>query len=292
MAWPIAIPYVAPAVGEGLLWGAGVLGSGLAALGIIENKDAIREGISNLGTSIKRGAENGIRSWSEAMSPKGPLPNPSIDQRTGRYVAVPDAVRVANPVVEQVLLPDVLRPDRVTQATATSGTSSRTSRRKPAGSTTSSGASTSGTTPDPRNNNNNNSTRVSRLGKAWQWVKKHPKTSIAVGAAGFYPTREWIVKPTLNYAGPAIGNVVSYITAGETPFNIPAVANDSTDLWYNGGVGKVLNPLPTREQFAPTYQETDAAVEKNIAPTDTFTRAPIAEPDTSAVRNGVVFLVK
>lgn len=305
MAGPaiFAAPYVAPAIGEGILWGAGALGAGLASLGIIENKDAIENGIRDFGTSIKRGTENGIRAWSEAMSPVEITVDPSVDQKTGRYIAVPDATRVSTPYV-QTLLPEALNTSgRVMVASGSSSTgtaqpSGRTrGRRKPATpapttgtNTGAAGSSTAAPTPNPQNDND--STKVSRATKAWQWVKAHPKTSIAVGAGAFYPTREWVVKPTLNYVGPAVGNAVSYVTAGEAPFNIPAVANDSTDLWYRGGVGKVLNPSLTRQGYPTNYKETDAAVEavQNPVPVDTFTRAPMVVPDTSRVRNGIVFV--
>lgn len=59
-----ALPWAVPAVGEGLLWGAGALGTGLAAMGIIENKDAIRDGVSGFGNWVSNGVQNGIRSWS------------------------------------------------------------------------------------------------------------------------------------------------------------------------------------------------------------------------------------
>lgn len=93
-----ALP-LAPAVGEGLLWGAGLLGSGLTALGIIENKDAIRDGISDFGSWISNGVGNGIKAWSEAMSPKGPAgPNPNYDVATGKPIAVADVTRVQRPI--------------------------------------------------------------------------------------------------------------------------------------------------------------------------------------------------
>lgn len=93
MALPIALPWAGPAIGEGLLWGAGALGTGLAAAGIIDNKDAIREGISDFGNWIGDKVGSGIRAWSEAMSPKGPIgPSPHYDARTGRPVAVTDAI--------------------------------------------------------------------------------------------------------------------------------------------------------------------------------------------------------
>lgn len=93
-----ALP-LAPAVGKGLLWGAGLLSSGLTALGIIENKDAIRDGISDFGSWISNGVGNGIKAWSEAMSPKGPAgPNPNYDVATGKPIAVADATRVQRPI--------------------------------------------------------------------------------------------------------------------------------------------------------------------------------------------------
>lgn len=101
-----ALPWVAPAVGEGLLWGAGVLGTGLAALGIIENKDAIRDGISDFGNWVSTGVGNGIRAWSDAMSPKGPIgPNPNYDVATRRPIAVADATRVQMPLLRQQIQP-------------------------------------------------------------------------------------------------------------------------------------------------------------------------------------------
>ena len=102
----IALPWVAPAVGEGLLWGAGALGTGLAALGIIENKDAIRDGISDFGNWVSTGVGNGIRAWSDAMSPKGPIgPNPNYDVATRRPIAVADATRVQMPLLRQQIQP-------------------------------------------------------------------------------------------------------------------------------------------------------------------------------------------
>lgn len=102
----IALPWVAPAVGEGLLWGAGALGTGLAALGIIENKDAIRDGISDFGNWVSTGVGNGIRAWSDAMSPKGPVgPSPYYDAATGRPIAVADATRVQMPLLRQQIKP-------------------------------------------------------------------------------------------------------------------------------------------------------------------------------------------
>lgn len=93
MALPIALPWAAPAIGEGLLWGAGALGAGLAAAGIIDNKDAIREGVSDFGNWVGDKVGSGIRAWSDAMSPKGLAgPNPHYDARTGRPIAVTDAI--------------------------------------------------------------------------------------------------------------------------------------------------------------------------------------------------------
>lgn len=110
-----ALPWVAPAAGEGLLWGAGALGTGLAALGIIENKDAIRNGISDFGNWVSTGVQNGIRSWSDAMSPKGPVgPNPNYDVATGRPIAVQDATRVQMPLLRQPIQP---RPFGATRST-------------------------------------------------------------------------------------------------------------------------------------------------------------------------------
>lgn len=95
----IALPWTVPAIGEGLAWGAGALGTGLAALGIIENKDAIKDGISDFGNWVSTGVENGIRAWSDAMSPKGPAgPSPHYDAATGRPIAVADATRVQMPL--------------------------------------------------------------------------------------------------------------------------------------------------------------------------------------------------
>lgn len=84
--------------------------------------------------------------------------------------------------------------------------------------------------------------KPSLMEKVWEWAKKNPKKSIAIGAAAFYPTREYIIKPSLNYVGPAVGNGVSYITTGKAPFNIPLVSSDSTQLLYEGKVGTVKRP--------------------------------------------------
>ena len=299
MAGPaiFAAPYVAPAIGEGILWGAGALGTGLAALGIIDNKDAIKQGIRDFGTFIRTGTENGIRSLSRSMSPKGPAIDPSVDKSTGRYIAVSDATRVQTPFV-QTLLPEALNSPargRVMSATASGGSggaqagaTQSKSRRKPAANRGTAGASTAGSStaaPTPNPQNDNDSTKISRATKAWQWIKAHPKTSIAIGAGAFYPTREWIIKPTLNYVGPAVGNAVSYITVGEAPFNIPAVANDSTDLWYRGGVGKVLNPSLTRQGYSSDYRNTDAAVDSAAV-----SQKQLAVPvDTVSQNNGLIF---
>ena len=130
--------------------------------------------------------------------------------------------------------------------------------------------------PEPQNQDNNpnenpKDKKPSRVRRTIDWVKNHPKTSIAIGAGAFYPTREWVVKPALNYVGPAVGNAVSYITTGNAPFNIPSVANDSTDLWFRGGVGRVLNPSLTRQGTSTNQQE--PTVEKAVQP-DTIVVAP------------------
>ncbi len=108
-----ALPWFAPAVGEGLLWGAGALGTGLATLGIIENKDAIRNGISDFGDWVSTGVQNGIRSWSDTMSPKGSArPNPNYDVATGRPSAVRDATRVQMPLLRQPIPPGLFGATR------------------------------------------------------------------------------------------------------------------------------------------------------------------------------------
>lgn len=90
----IALPWLTPA----LAWGLGALGTGLSTLGIIKNKDDIKDGISYLGNSVSNGIQKGIRYWSDAMSPKEPSPNPNYDVATGRPIAVADATRVAMPL--------------------------------------------------------------------------------------------------------------------------------------------------------------------------------------------------
>lgn len=110
---------------------------------------------------------------------------------------------------------------------------------------------------EPENDQEDNKPgKMKRLG---QWVKKHPWKATGVGigvATAAYPTRKYIVGPLSNYALPMLGNAGSWFVSGETPFNIPAVANDSTDLWYKGSVGKVkTSPRDTtftQERTVPT----------------------------------------
>lgn len=133
---------------------------------------------------------------------------------------------------------------------------------------------------NPKNDPKKDPKKPSKIRKAVQWVKSHPKTSIAIAAGGFYPTREWIIKPVLNYVGPSIGNVASYLATGEAPFNIPTVANDSTDLLYKGVVGKVK---PSQQIKQPTD-----TVKQQSTPVDTFKTVPM-EPIDSVI-NGIRFI--
>lgn len=101
-----ALPWVAPIVGEGLAWGLGGLAALWTGKSIAENKDDIVRGVSDFGNRVSTGVQNGIRSWSNAMSPKGPLPpNPNYDVATGRPIAVADATRVQMPLLRQQIKP-------------------------------------------------------------------------------------------------------------------------------------------------------------------------------------------
>lgn len=110
-----ALPWAAPAVGEGLAWGLGGLAALWTGKSIAENKDDIVRGVSDFGNWVSNGVQNGIRSWSDAMSPKGPVgPNPNYDVATGRPIAVQDATRVQMPLLRQPVQP---RPFGVTRST-------------------------------------------------------------------------------------------------------------------------------------------------------------------------------
>lgn len=100
--------------------------------------------------------------------------------------------------------------------------------------------------------------------KSWNWMKAHPKTSIGAALLLAYPTREHVVKPVANYAAPAVGNVTSYVVTGKAPFNIPFVAKDSTDLIYNGGIGKIKSDTIKHIPTSKLQQN------RNSAPNDTI----------------------
>ncbi len=245
MPGPIAIPWVLPAVGEGLLYGAGALGTGLAALGIIENKDAIRNGVSDFGNWLSNGVQTGIKSASQAMSPSFSIQNPSVDQNTGRYIAVSDATSVQTPY-PTVLLPQVLQ----TRREASKGTS-RTRSKKP---TTPTAESTTETPQPPKNEND---PKRSLIRRGMQWVKENPKKSLTIGAVAVSnPSRKYVLGPLFNYTLPSAGNIATEFFAGKAPFNIPFVANDSTDLVYHGGTGIVKNPNLTRQGRSTDNQRT------------------------------------
>lgn len=221
MAVPIPI-ILAP---EALAWGAGALGTGLATLGIIENKDAIRDGVNSLGASLKRGAENAIRTASYEMSPKRPVQNPSIDPSTGAYVAVPDATRVT-PYV-RTLLPEALTTSGVimtangSSSTGNSSTGTAQPSRKPrsrkkptttAPTNTGTNTGTTGTNtaaPNPRPENENDSTTKAWYTKPWETAKNSPKTSAwGRGVRNFgvrVPAYTGVAAPLLDLTGNAIG---------------------------------------------------------------------------------------
>lgn len=127
--------------------------------------------------------------------------------------------------------------------------------------------------PEPEPEPPNNNKKPNLLRRAWKWTKAHPKTAVAAGATAFYPTREYIVKPIANYGLPAIGNAGAYITTGQAPFNIPAVTNDSTELWYKGSVGKVGTPT-VETQSQQTKNQTTAASD-TVVGKPRFDKAPV-----------------
>lgn len=308
MAGPaiFAAPYVAPAVGEGILWGAGALGTGLAALGIIDNKDAIEQGIRDFGTFIRTGTENGIRSLSRSMSPKGPAIDPSVDKSTGRYIAVSDATRVQTPFV-QTLLPEALNSPargRVMSATASGGSggaqagaTQSKSRRKPAANRGTAGASTAGGSTAAPNPEDKNKNKRPFFGNTRFPLYRGYGQGPIIKDVGRFVLRD---VPATEFGIDLVRNASGLIKSGSDPqleytpnFGLTKYGNPYGWLWTLGGY-TTTKPvtLPTADQFASTYKETDAAVDdtqRHVAPVDTFTREPIV-PDTARVRNGIVFV--
>lgn len=112
-------------------------------------------------------------------------------------------------------------------------------------------------------NNENPNKKPGRFKRAYQWVKDHPKTSGALLLTVPALSREYVTEPLLNYGGPAIGNVATKFILKTAPFNIPAVANDSTDLWWHGGVGLVKDHSLTREGRPVSNEEVNDNVPKS-----------------------------
>ena len=112
-------------------------------------------------------------------------------------------------------------------------------------------------------NNENPNKKPGRFKRAYQWVKDHPKISGALLLTVPALTRESVTEPLLNYGGPAIGNAVTKFVLKTAPFNIPAVANDSTDLWWHGGVGLVKDHSLTREGRPVSNEEVNDNVPKS-----------------------------
>lgn len=165
--------------------------------------------------------------------------------------------------------------------------------KKPTESTDSSNSSTSGTgnspaTEEPTETDltsdyGQNDSRVATGGggkkpnllqRAWRWSKKHPKTSITLGLTAPYLTREYVVKPLLNYGAPIVGNAGSEIFAGKAPFSIPIVAGDSTDVLYKGSVGVIKgNSAPKIEVKRDTIREFTPVTTVNTIDIDSLLRA-------------------
>lgn len=142
--------------------------------------------------------------------------------------------------------------------------------------------------PEPRNKNdknkgdNKNDNKPEGKDKkpgwprrSWDWVKAHPRTSVTLGATAIYPTRELVIKPVANYALPIVGNAVTGIIAGKAPLNIPISVNDSTDLWYYGGIGKVGTPVTVNSQER----------QSNEAPSDTVKAERSTQEEVENRRN-------
>ena len=230
MPWPLALP----AVAEGSLMTAGAIGSALAAMGLIENKDAIKDGLVNFGNSVKRGTQRTIRLTSGAMSP---TLSTQAGIPTEVYSAPTDAITRFNGLSIPGLDIKIGLKRKQKDTREAQGEED--------------------TTPAPQGEDNKEpekkpDNKPGRVRRAWQWVKDNPKKSVTAATAAFYPTREYlwspavkdVALPALNYGAPMLANGITGLFAGQAPFNIPIVANDSTDLWYNGGVGKVGNIAP------------------------------------------------
>lgn len=253
MAGPaLALPWVAPAIGEGLMWGAGALGTGLAALGIIENKDAIQNGVRDLGRSIERGVGNGIAAWSRAMSPTSVGPSPHYDQKTRRPIAVQDATRVAPRVIEPMPRQYNKLASRfyADEAPAAGGSAPSQAPAQPAssGSTTGSGTAT----PSPSPNNNNNSDNDKNKKPNWQdrvgnwWDKQAGKRVTGIPFRHPWATAGAVYvaqKPLKRYVWPALYNTNEFVAADEPQYmqfgKQPATPGDSLKTTANPPVQRV-----------------------------------------------------
>lgn len=100
---------------------------------------------------------------------------------------------------------------------------------------------------------------------------------VVVGSAT-YPGRK-----ALNYIVPTVGEIPSLLFVGKGKFNIPLVANDSTDLLYEGGIGLVNNK---------SQQKDTTTTDQNINQTDTVESKEIGTQLDSIPTNqtyGLVF---
>lgn len=270
MAGPaiLAAPYVTPAVVQGL----GALGTGLAALGIIENKDAIKDFAVDTGRRIKRNAGQMITDLSMAMSPDTPTANPNIDYRTGRYVAAPDVVQVMG-IPSTVGRYWGIQDGELETPEEYNAVQAVINKTKEAQQSQSTQAP-----KDPKENND--STKVTDKIKKFLWETK--KNSPKSTKAGRYARNYVFRLPAYTGLGTAGIDVVGNIAAAadEDP-NVKHEWKWKTTkgrfTFERGGFKLFRDAYKTNPTYDPTYKETDASVEtKPAAPADTFVVVPTA----------------
>lgn len=297
---PFAIPFQFPAFGVGAT-------SSVAYPQSTVDANAVRNWANYTFGRIANGAQNTIRRVSTAMSPAYVTPSVHYEQNVMgqpvKYVAVTDAIsepyRPVSPtsvrhrkLMMSEATPDTATPRAVpdsagvaprvvpdsarTAPRAQPDTTNQAPRVVPSPQPSQQPPQEPDKKPDKKPDEDPN--KKSRFKRMVEWSEEHPWKATGIGlgiATAAYPTRKYVIGPMFNYVGPAVGNVGSWIISGETPFNIPAVANDSTDLWYRGSVGKVNNSNLTREGYPTSYKET--AVEQPV-------EQPIQEADTMTIR--------
>lgn len=232
MAWPFALPYAAGAASEGL----GALGAALAALGIIENKDAIKDAVTGTVTDIKKRVKNRIGNAAAAASPRrvpaGAYENPRVQPSDAtRVTTLPRYVRISSYLADEaptttersnnVPTDSIPNPQPAPQPTPTTGSS-----QTAGGNTTSQG-------PNNENNNQNNQNNQD----------KKPKRTFFGERAGETLSK---YKPFSGYGeGPVIKDV------GRLLFRDAPIVEGGIDALMNFGGYSAANDTTT--EYVPSF---------------------------------------